>query len=264
MALALLLPNSNVIFLDAVQNYTRSRSSDISTHPIDKSASVSDHISKSPINFTLQATVSSADFNSEFSRTGILTDYDADLLVNNPARDISIQGDYPLANILPGFISNTIFDKNAGNIDGDTFRGYTHQDIRDALEECWDKQYNITLLDYDYDIALGRSVSIRVHDNLFITNYTDNEDVQTGDSLEFTISFQKIRFALLKEVDISVSKVPDQSAKESNQGNESNIEDDVDDGKKLNSWNREGGFRDQILSVFPGLDRWAVNEATTE
>ncbi len=241
MALALLFPDDSVLYLDAIPNYSKPHSSQVSSHPIDNSANVTDHISKNNRTFTVQGIVSSADFQREYTRSlDILQEFENQIQseFNNPVSPSNIQDNFPLSELLPGFVPQNLFGKNEADFETDEFRGYSHETARDLLNEAWDKGYLLTLLDYDYDTNLGRTVNVRQYENLVITNFNDNENVQTGDSLEFNITFQKVRFALLKEVDINVtaSDVEDAASGESNEGSQSSV--DGQDESNLNLYER--------------------------
>lgn len=259
MTIALLFPDDSVFTFDAVLSYAKSYSSNISSHPIDKSATITDHISKNNPTLTIQGIVSSADFHSPITRSYDFTsDFSNNLQNDSPVEPITIQDNYPLESILPGFIQERVFDKKDANIAGVDFRGYLHQSARDRLTEAWEQSYTLTVLDYDYEISLGRSVSVRRYTNVVITNFTDNEDLQTGDSIELTITLEKIRYAFIKEVDIQVASAPvqDSAAKETNLGNQSNSPEtsDIESQERVNSWNRDDGFFDQINNALPNFN----------
>lgn len=237
MALAMMFEDESVLFIDAVTNYSKTRSSSVSNHPVDESSFVTDHLSKNNPVFTVRGVVSSADFHNEFTRPIELIQggsehpaVDADY--NTPVNGASISTSSSITDLLPGSIQQII-----GSVDGtvstDSFRGYNHQTARDRIEQAWEDSELITILDYDYDIITGRSEAVRLHENCLIRRYADNEDVETGDTLTFNITFNKVRFATLEEVEIEVDPpadgegdgegedVGDSGSGESNEGDQS-------------------------------------------
>ena len=236
MALAFLFEDDSVMYIDSVESYSKSYNSNIANHPIDKSAVVTDHVSRDNPSFSLKGVISAADFHSQVTRSNELMSENVDPAYNNPVEGAVITTTSSLLDYLPGSVQQFISSTDPTTVSVDPFRGFSHQVARERLNRAWGKAELITLLDYDQDIATGRSVSVRRVENCLIQNYTDNEDVQTGDSFEFTITLSKTRFAYLKEVDIRVTKaeVADASAGEEDKGDQtqadSNGGDPDDDG----------------------------------
>ena len=203
MALAMLFEDDSVVIFDAVTRYNKSLSSSISTHPIDKSASISDHIFKENPVFTFSAVVSSADFHSESVRSpDLLSEYTVSSYYNNPVNPttISDSGSF-LSDLIPSSVAQ-IFNTPEASIDMDPFRGYSHVIARDRFNQAWENSEIVTLLDYDYDFSTGRSVEIKQIENCLIKNFEDVEDSDTGDSLKVNFTLQKVRFAFIQETEI--------------------------------------------------------------
>lgn len=228
MALALLFPDTSVLFLDAVVNYNKGRSSNISTHPIDSSSVITDHVSRNNPSISIRGIVSSADFHSTDQRSPELLendDFTIDTEYNQPVDGAEIQNRSNLLDFLPGSIQQFLGTSNPSTVSVDDFRGYSHQAARDKIENAWKNSEKLTLLDYDYDTFTGRSVSVRSFSDVIIERYEDNENVETGDSLEFNLTLKKIRIAFLKEVDVQINQSPaagvaDAAAGERNEGDQ--------------------------------------------
>lgn len=234
MALALLFADDSVMYLDAVTNYTKSYSSNISNHPIDKSAVITDHVSKNNPSFSIKGVISAADFHTTYVRAPDFEEENVSLEYDQPVEGAVIKSPSSMLDYLPGSVQQFLSSTNPTEVAVDPFRGYSHQVARDRLYKAWESSEIITLLDYDYDFVNGRSVHVKRIENCLIQNYTDNEDAQTGDALEFTITFIKVRFAYLKEVDIQVtqSDVSDSAASKTEGGDESSGEDSNAERKK--------------------------------
>lgn len=223
MALAFLFEDDSVMYIDAVESYSKSYSSNIAKHPIDKSAVITDHVSRDNPTFSLKGIISAADFHITYTRSPELLEENIDPAYNAPVDGAVISSTASLLDYLPGSVQQFLSSTNPTTVTVDPFRGFSHQVARDRLNQAWEKSELIILLDYDHDITTGRSVSVRRVEDCLIQNYTDNEDAQTGDSFEFTITLEKVRFAYLKEVDIRVTQasVADASAGEEDKGDQS-------------------------------------------
>lgn len=236
MALALLFEDTSVLYLDAVTNFTKSYSSRLSQHPIDKSANVTHHVAKDNPTYSIKGVISAADFHNFRAplEGSVIGNYQSP--VESPVSLTEIITQDSSMSMLPGSIQQFLSSTDETQVTTDNFRGYIHQAARDRLESAWENSEVISILDYDFDISTGRSSAVRLKKDLLIQNLTDNEEVMTGDSFDFTITFQKARFAFLKETDINVTavEVADSASGETNNGNQSDgtVEDEL-----LNLWN---------------------------
>lgn len=233
MALALLFPDSgDVLFLDVVTNYAKTRASNISSHPIDASSIITDHVSKANPSFSLRAIISAADFNSSITFPEELLEPEeagAPRLETQPVDGAVITSPSQLLDYLPAPIQNIVGGQDVSSVTLDPFRGYSHETARDLLTRVWDNSELITVLDYNYDIQTGRSVSVRSYPNCLITRFEDTEDVDTGDSLVVNLTMEQARFAYLKEVDVQISQqvpsasVADEAASEDDLGDQTSV-----------------------------------------
>lgn len=223
MALALLFEDDSVMYVDAVETFTKGYNSSIATHPIDKSAVITDHVSKDNPSFSFRGIISAADFHTSYTRSPEMLNENIDSAFNQPVNDLRIDSPAATLNYLPGSVQQFMSSLDQTVVSSDPFRGFSHQFARERLNRAWENSELITLLDYDHDISTGRSVSVKRVEDCLIENYTDNEDIQTGDSFEFTITLRKVRFSYLKEVDIRVTQaaVSDGAAAEEDKGDQS-------------------------------------------
>jgi len=240
MALALLLQDDDVLFIDVVTNYSKSKSSSVSSHPVDKSSLITDHVSRDNPNFSIRGVISAADFHTTYTRP-------EELLIggennppispeyNQPVNGAVVNAPSSLLDLLPGSVQQFLSTSSFSSISVDPFRGYHHQVARDRLERVWEDSEIITILDYDFDISTGRSVAVRLIEDCVMTRFEDVEDVETGDSLTFNATFQKIRYAYIKEVDVEISQqqaspeVSDEAASEIDKGDQSESGAEVED-----------------------------------
>lgn len=222
MALALMFEDDAVVFLDAVTQYSKTRKSSVSTHPIDKSAVIADHVAKDNPRFSVKAVVSSADFQTDSTRPpALVSEFEVEPEFENPVQEAGIPDKSSLTDLLPGSVQQFLSAPDS-DIVTDNFRGYTHDIVRSRLQDAWDNSELITILDYDYDTQVGRSISTQQIEDCILTSFEDVEDKDTGDSMRAILEFEKLRFASIKEADLDnvqkSSGVSDAASKESNKG----------------------------------------------
>ena len=228
MALALLFENDDVLYLDAIEAYGKSRNSSISSHPVDRSSTITDHVSKDNPVFNIRATISAADFHTPYTRPidlieGSEQNPPISSEYNQPVNGATITAPSTLLSKLPGSIQQFIGSQSFSSITVDPFRGYTHEIARDRLQTAWDNSELITILDYNYDVSTGRSVSVRLLENCIMKRFEDVEQVDTGDSLVANFTFEQVRFAYIKEIDVQITRqtspeVSDESSSEDEKG----------------------------------------------
>jgi len=223
MALALMFEDDSVLYLDAVINYNKERSNNITSHPVDASGVVSDHVSKSNPRFVIKGVISSADFHNPFTRPYEFSDT-VDREYNTPVEEAHVESLPSLMDFLPGILGQVVGSSNTDIVTLDEFRGYSHQVARERLEQAWEKAEGITLLDYDFDIRTGRYISTRQYENCYILNYSDKEEVGTGDSLAFDLTLNQVKKAYIKESDIEITNTASASASGDGDGGEANGE----------------------------------------
>ncbi len=263
MALALMFEDDSVAYLDAVTTYAKSKSSNISSHPVDRSALVTDHVSKDNPVFTISAVVSAGDFQTTRTRASDLLE-GSDLHTslspssNLPVTGGTISAPSTLLDYLPGSVQQILGGVDTTNITLNPFRGYTHQIARDRFNRAWENSEIITILDYDYDIGTGRYAAIRVVENCILERFNDTETVDTGDSLSAEFTFRQIRYATVKEVDVEISRAPavnanpEQQAGLENEGDQTNTEGGPSGPQRLVTETAEG-LKLKVTSVFNSL-----------
>jgi|SRR5690554_1584473 len=236
MALSIIFEDDSTVYLDAVSTYTKTKASSASQHPVDRSALITDHITKENPTFSLRAVVSSADFNTTYTRPVELVEGGQETPPispeqNSPVNGATISNPSTLLDYLPGSIGQILGNIVTSDVNVDPFRGFTHELVRDRLIRAWEESEILTLLDIDFDIAFGRYVSTRIVENVVMERFEDNEQVDTGDALVANFTFRQVRFATIKEVDVQIDRtspaegeVSDKSASVENKGDQTNTE----------------------------------------
>jgi len=211
MALSIIFEDDSVAYMDAVTTYSKSKASSVSTHPVDLSSLVTDHVLKENPNFNFRAIISSADFNTTYTRpVELIEGGEGNPPIspeqNAPVSSAVISSPSTLLDYLPGSIGQILGNTITSDVSVDPFRGFTHEMVRDRFLRAWDNSEVLTLVDYDFDISFGRYISARVVENCIMTRFEDTESIETGDALVANISLQQVRFATIKEVDVNIDQ----------------------------------------------------------
>lgn len=257
MAIALMFQDSSVLYIDAVPSFLKSKSSTIASNPLDNRTVVADHVSKSNPVFTIKGVISSADFQRASTRSlDLLSEYGSQIPseFNSEVSEVSIGGDSLLSRLFSNSIIESLFHQDTPDVTMDSFRGYSHELARDKLNSVYEACEPVTILDYDYDFHIGRSVSVRLYDNCLIRDFGDNEDPTTGDSFQFDLTFEQVRFAYLEQVEVTTSE---KTAKKSNKGivtkDTQGSNKAVSNSKKKNTWESSQKARtESLVSIFTG------------
>ena len=235
---------SGFIYIDSVGSYTQEYRGQVSKHPIDTGASVSDHfISENPV-YNITGVISSTDFSN-------IPYYIRDQENNRPFNaqqqppPVSVQstgGD--LLQYLPDTIGQFL------NLSSPTVEVFG--DVRTGLssEIASKDMIELLLLGLKYNPKTDRAESniqtvqlyeydgLNIRDiitDLVITGFRVREDAETGDGLFLDLTLEKVRFALVKKVvlskDVSDS-LKKKAATNSNKGNKSSQSKDVESAKE--------------------------------
>ena len=161
MALALLLQDDSVFYIDSVSNYQRTKSSVLTSHPIDSKFTISDHVYSNNTIITIKGVISSADFQVPTERSvDLLEEFSSsiDPQFRSETVEAQVRTNDGILNMLPDTIRQLIqpFPDNFALMS--PFKGYSHVTAKNILNRVKDNNETITLLDYDYDTYAGRSV----------------------------------------------------------------------------------------------------------
>ena len=174
--MALLIFNANPaqidsVVLDVVKEETLTHENDVTDHPVEQGADISDHIRPKPKKIALEALVSNTPLTAG-QRTRVVN--------------------YVTANTgqLFSFTTTSINDALAGH------RGYAEA-AYEALQKLAD------------DGAIFRYVGkTRTYENVVFENFTVTRNKDTGDALRFSATLKQIRFVTNKSSIVKVAKEP--------------------------------------------------------
>lgn len=197
---------SGAIYFDAVTDYSRQYTGRVTDHPIEAGASVTDHfISQNP-KVKISGVISSVDFSNIPSMLSL----DGERVLNSERAPSAVQvgGLGSLRQYLPGIVSqflptispNVIVDGNSRknhNRDIDMRFKELMNGLRfDTERGTWvNRMTPITLYEIDNGVAIA------VMENLIATNFFSHETVQSGDSLEFDLEMEQVRFVTLESAE---------------------------------------------------------------
>jgi hypothetical protein len=203
-------PNSGgFVYFDAVLLITETHSGQISKHPIDSGASITDHYTKDNSKWTISAVISGIDIS-----TGkyLIQDIDGNFAFNatQAPNPVSVQStdNSILTKFIPDSIGQFLPDRSPETT-MDAARADLLEQIKQGLinltsgvifnEETGQFDSNIELVQlYEFDGSLLK----KIINNLVITNITFNENTDSGFALFCDISFEQVTFAYLKKVEI--------------------------------------------------------------
>ena len=197
------------IYFDAISVLTETHSGQITRHPVDSGASITDHYIKENPKWTISAVISGVDIS-----TGkyLIQDIDGNFAFNatQAPNPVSVQStDNSILNrFIPDVIGQFLPDRSP-DVTMDTARADLLEQIKQGLinltsgvifnEETGQFDSNIELVQlYEFDGSLLK----KIINNLVVTNITFNENTESGFALFCDISFEQVTFAYLKKVEI--------------------------------------------------------------
>lgn len=203
------------LYFDAITSWNRSFTGTVTKHPVDGGSSVTDsYINNNPV-FTMSAVISGTDLS--ISTSSLQNDVGdvpynarpAPTEVTVGSEDQSLLMRY-VPNVIGQFLPDTIPD-----VIIDDFRGDTAEEIQDILVNLQSGEgYNqitgqfetvirpVVLYETDAALSLVRKLPADNNSYLVITSINFREDTESGYALYCDITFERVRFANLKKVQL--------------------------------------------------------------
>ncbi|MNQ49022.1 hypothetical protein D3C85_629130 [compost metagenome] len=202
---------SGFIYLNSVTSYNQEYTGQVTKHPVDSSANITDHYIKNNPTFSISGVVSGVDLSSI---PYDIRDQNGNTVVNATPQPVSIQFDNTVSGLLqylPDSIGQFLSKSFPSPIADVTNRTDLSSEIlvKDLLRNVMDGlKYNpktdkvesyITLVElYEFD---GLNIRDIISD-LVITSVRIREDADTGDALYLDMSLEKVQFALLEKTEL--------------------------------------------------------------
>lgn len=198
---------SGFIYIDAVTAYTQDYKGQVTKHPVDAGASITDHFIKENPIFSLSGVISGVDISPIPS---MIRDFEGRQPNNaNPQPEpVNINsGTSGLLQFLPDSIGQFL---NLGNpiaeVPGNGLRNDFTDDVRDALVSILEGvKFNSKTNRFDSFIQtveiyefVGTNIKSITFD-LVMTNFKIREDVNTGEGLYFDCTLEQVTFATLEK-----------------------------------------------------------------
>lgn len=225
---------SGFIYFDAVTLYTQQYKGQVTKHPIDNGASVTDHFIKENDIYTITGVISGVDLsNIPFN----IRDQEGNVILNAREQPLSVSlndSSNGLLQYIPDSIGQffsvglpePIVDQNSRT--DLTFEILSKDLIKGLLKGV---KYNsnagrfesyIQLVElYEFDGSNIRDII----DSLVLIDFKINEDADSGDGLFFEMVLERVTFALLEKVQLP----PDvQNSLKKNKGKQNSTNEDVD------------------------------------
>lgn len=197
------------IFFDAVQVYTQDYSGQITQHPIDAGASITDHYIKANPKFTISAVITGVDVSTG---SYLIQDLEGNFPFNVsfPPNPVSVNStdNSVLSQFIPDSIGQFL-PSTTPDVVMDPVRAEIIDQVRDALIDLTSgSKLNEETGQFDSNIQIVRlfeykgTLLNRIVNNLVITSVRFNESPDTGYALYCDISFEQVTFAFLKKAEI--------------------------------------------------------------
>lgn len=255
---------SGFIYLDAVTAYSQDYKGQVSKHPVDSGASITDHFIKENPIFTISGIVSGTDLSGiPFT----ITDQEGNRPINAQEQPISISlnsSSSGLLQYLPDSIGQFLsLSGPTVEIFGNTRTDLTYEIVvKDLLKGVLSGiKYNptkdkveshIQIIDlYEFDKTNIRDII----SDLVITSFRVREDQDTGDALFLDLVLEQVTFATLEKVEIpadvqrglkkkktNAPSTPKDCAAAQEAGDSTAPETDADTLLELNNTKQTGGF----------------------
>lgn len=197
------------IYFDAVTIYTQNYTGQVTKHPVDAGASITDHFIKDNPTFTISAVITGVDISTG---TYLIQDLEGNSPYNSnlPTSPVSVNSTD--SSVLTKFIPDSI-----GQFLADPLPEVTMDDVRtEMLDQIRDllinlisgTKFNEATGQFDSNIQLVRLFEFddillkRILNNLVLTSVRFNEDANSGYALYCDLTFEQVTFAYLKKVEI--------------------------------------------------------------
>ncbi len=195
---------SGFIYLDAVTLYTRDFKGQLTSHPIGKGSTISDHFILSNPVYQISGVISGADISLG---RGIITDYENNRPsnTNEDITAVQVKGDNNFLSLLPNSTSSFFVDTASSVIVSSQARRQTLSDIRILLERLFNnsKVQIVKLFEYE------NTKIVKLIDNLVMISLSFTEDADNGYALYLSTSLEQATFSALK-----TTKLTDKDLKE--------------------------------------------------
>lgn len=199
---------SGAIYFNAVTTYNRKYSGRVSEHPLEMGSKITDHYSAENTKYQIEGVISGVEI-SHIPSNIILEEQP---VINNQSQpDLVSTNDTAggLMSYIPEVITQFIppLQSLSVNMDGDT-RDNKNPEIEALMEQLmtglyyseeratWENRMTPVIL-YELD---GYSITKSVGD-LVITDFTINEDAESGEGMFFSMSLEQVKFVTLEETD---------------------------------------------------------------
>ena len=224
MSVAIQRENGDLIWFDAVLTYQQSFSSSVSKHPIEGGETVTDNVTTQNPIFNISGVVSNADFNtmrpfissSDATAYGISRRriYNSQPIPDGQGPIIGSKASPILARI--PVVGQFFEGQPPSVIVPDLKRPDWVLEVSSILEEIERNHERVALLEFK------NSAVFSIRDDIYITNLTFNEDENTGDSVNVSVSLERVKFVTLLTASVSketVKELEAQNTKKENKGN---------------------------------------------
>lgn len=237
---------SGAIYFDVVTEYDKQYRGRVTNHPIEAGVTVSDHFISDNPKVRISGVITSVDFSNVPSNLTL----DGEQVINNGRAPSAVQvgGLASLKQYLPGVVSQflpqvppTIVVDGVSRINHNRdidmrFKELINGLMFDTERGTWvNRMTPITL----YEIEGG--VAVAVMENLIATRFSTKEDSETGDSLEFELELEQVRFVTLEEAEAPKAQKGTSVQRQTTPTKEKGTASSTPEPVKERPWSTQGG-----------------------
>lgn len=190
MSVVIKTSSNQLIWFDAVLSFNENNTGTVSSHPIQRGSTISDHLIRNNKQFSIQGIVSNWDFQIDRDLIALFIDgvQYAGQSVDGVVR-VSSDKPSPLSKFIPESVSAFINTDAVPNIEVDEV---PRQDAARAVKSYLQSIFNNT--EFVSIIKLKENGEVEeVFNDLLITSCNISETPDTGDSLQVSIALEKIK-----------------------------------------------------------------------
>lgn len=226
--------NSGLIYFDAVTQYSRDFSGQVSSHPLANGTQISDHFVRQNPKFSISAVISGVDITTW---TTLVRDAEGVQPYNSYSNNsVSIEGNDNSFGWIPDTIGQFFERESPVVVIDETRTDYTPQVeqslihlmegfVYDEESDFWKTNVQLVTL-YELDGLMRK----REIPDLVVTGIRFQQDPKSGDALVFTMMLEKITYRYLKGVKLDQNVVASFEKMAAEEQKKSNADSDIGEG----------------------------------
>lgn len=188
-----------MIFLDATLRENFDATTEVTQHPVEDGADISDHVILKPLKLTIDGVISETPFSIEGQKLGFATSVAASIGQSVGGAIGALAAGYGAAKSLAGVLQPKSI--TGGEVRDEEFKNVPSENsrLRDAVNEFLNMRQSKQVV----SIVTG----LKQYKNMILVSFTVSRDQNTGQSINLHLEFQEIVLAESKTVKIAIPKI---------------------------------------------------------